>query len=108
MRWGPDAARGHVDLAGIGLGIGDELSNCVSGDGWIQYQNLRLMTETRDWCYVADEIEIEFFVERRVDGIRCSDEKECVAIGGRTGDNFGGDIGASSGPVLDDDWPAKA
>ena len=60
--------------------------------------------DARDRRDVADEIEIELLVERRVDGIRRTDQEKRIAIGGRTNDRFGGDIGACARPVLDDEW----
>ena len=68
---------------------------------------MRLADDARDRRDVADEIEIELFVQRRVDRVRRSDQEERVAIGGRTHDRLGGDIAAGTRPVLDDEWLAE-
>ena len=63
--------------------------------------------DARDRRDVADEIEIELVVERRVDRVRRTDQKECIAVGGRTHDRLGADIAAGARPVLDDEWLAE-
>ena len=54
-----------------------------------------------------DDIEIELFVERRVDRVCRGDQEERVAVGRRAHDRLGGDIAAGTRPVLDDEWLAK-
>src|SRR6266852_5309560 len=56
---------------------------------------------------VADKIEIEPFVERRVDRIRCANHEERMAVGRRTHDRLGCDIGPRARPVVDDEWLAE-
>ena len=56
---------------------------------------------------VADEIEIEVVVERRVDGGGRVGPKQRIAVGGSTHDGLGGDIAGGAGPVLDDEWLAE-
>ena len=63
--------------------------------------------DARDRRDVADEIEIELVVERRVDRVRRADQEERVAIRGRTHDRLGGDIAAGARPVLDDELLAE-
>ena len=52
---------------------------------------------------VVDEIEIQLFVERRIDRVRRHDQEQSVAIGWRTHDCFGGNVAAGSRTVLDDE-----
>ena len=61
----------------------------------------------RDRRDVADEIEIELVVKRRVDRVRGADQKKRVAVRGRPHDRLGGDIAAGSRPVLNDEWLAE-
>ena len=46
---------------------------------------------------VANEVEIEFLVERRVDCIGRADQQERVAVGRRAHDRLGRDIAAPPG-----------
>ena len=66
---GPVAGRRHVDLARIGLGVGDELRNRFYWNRWIHQHYEWLANDARDRRDVADEIETEFVVERRVDRV---------------------------------------
>src|SRR5262245_5584795 len=56
---------------------------------------------------VADEIEIELVVERRIDRVGRSDQEERVAVCRRAHDRFGTNIAARARPVLDDEWLAQ-
>jgi hypothetical protein len=53
---------------------------------------------------VANEIEIEPFIECRVDGVRHADEEQRVSIRGRSCDRLGADIRTRSRSVLDNEW----
>ena len=55
----PVAGRRHVDLARIGLGIGDELGNRLGRNGRIDHHDKGRAADARDRRDVADEIEIE-------------------------------------------------
>src|SRR5258705_11450384 len=59
------------------------------------------------WREIADEIEIEFVVKRRVDSIRRGNHEERVAVRRRIHDRLGADVAAGPGPVLDDELLAK-
>src|SRR6516165_11779050 len=73
MARGTDAARRHADFARIGLGIVDELGNRRGWNRWIDHHDIRGAANARDRRYVADEIEIELIVERRVHRVRQPD-----------------------------------
>src|SRR5215813_1833749 len=102
MARGTDAARRPADLARIGLGIGDEVGSRLGWNRWMHHDNLGKADDARDGRDVADKIEVELFVERRIDRVCRSDQEERVAIRGRTHDRLSADIGASSRPILDD------
>jgi hypothetical protein len=89
---GSAATRGHVDLARISFGVGDELGNGLGRNQCIHDHDTGLAADARDRRDVAKEIVIELIVERRVDYVWCTDEEERVAVGGRAHDGFGGDI----------------
>ena len=61
----------------------------------------------RDRRDVADEIEIELVVERRVDRVVELTSEQRIAVRRRAHDRLGGDIAASTRPVLDDEWLAE-
>jgi len=68
---------------------------------WVDQDDQRHPEQSRDRCDVADEIEIQLLVERRVDRVRSNAGEKRVAVRGRTYNGLGGDIAASTGPVLD-------
>src|SRR5262249_44482908 len=102
------AARRKIDLAWIGFGVGNELRNGLGGKGRINHHYKRNAEEARDWRDVADEVEIELVVERRIDCVRRSGPQQRIAVGRRTNDRFGADIGAPARTVLNDEWLAQA
>jgi hypothetical protein len=57
----------------------------------------------RDRRYFADEIEIELVVERRIHRVRHADKQERIAVRRCPHDCLGGDIAASTRPVVDDE-----
>src|SRR5262249_29106140 len=81
--------------------------NRLGWNRWMDHHNLGKADDARDGRDVADKIEIELFVERRIDRVcRCDQEKR-VAIRGRTHDRLGADVGAATRPVVDDELLAK-
>jgi hypothetical protein len=101
------AGRGHVDLAGIGFGIGDEFGDGLGRERRAGHHDERIAPDGADRRYVTDEIERQMRIERRVDQIRRGDEKQRVAVGRRAGDRLRGDVGAGAGTVLDDEILAE-
>src|SRR5438477_11654993 len=71
---GSNAGRRHIDLAWIGLGIGDELGNGLCGKRWMHRHDVWDTADTGDWSDVTDKIEVELLVERRVDRVIRSEE----------------------------------
>src|SRR5262249_21190735 len=61
------------------------------------------MKNPRDRGYMADEIEIEFLVQRDVDCIRRSRQEERIAVRCRAHDRLGGDVAAGAWPVLNNE-----
>jgi hypothetical protein len=49
---------------------------------WIDHHHQRGDADAGDGCDVADKIELEILVERRVDCVRRIDKQERVAVGG--------------------------
>jgi hypothetical protein len=97
----------HVDLARIGLGVGNELRDRRCGNRRIDLQHQRSTNDAGDRRYVADEIETEIFIKRHVDGVRKRGQQQRVAVRRRLSDKFGGDVAARAGPVLDDELLAE-
>src|SRR5262245_30188751 len=65
--------------------------------------DVRHVVQGRDRRDVADEIEIELVVERRVDRVKSTDQEQRVAVGRGTHDRLSGDIAAGARTVLDDE-----
>ena len=63
--------------------------------------------DARDRSDVADEIEVELVVERRVDRVRRADQEERIAVRRRAHDRLGADIAAGTRAVFDDEWLAE-
>src|SRR6266702_6853218 len=61
-----------------------------------------------DRRYIADEIEIEVVIERRVDGVRRTRQQKRIAVRAGTRDRFGGEIAAGTRPGLDDELLTKS
>src|SRR6516165_2613757 len=101
------AARRKIDHAWIGLGIGNELGDRLCRKRWIYQHDKGHADDARDRRDVADEVEIELVVERRVDRVRRRGQQQRIAVGWRTNDRFGTDIGAPARTVLNDEWLAK-
>ena len=95
------AARGHVDLAGIGLGVGDELGNGFGRQRRRHHHEERRVGNARDRREIADEIEAEVAVERGVEHVGQHRAEHRVAVGRRARGGFGADVARKSRPVLD-------
>src|SRR5262245_57426282 len=100
MRHGPATGRSHVDLAGIGLGVGDELRDRLGWTRSIEHHDIKGAANARHWRYRAKEIEIELFVERLVHRVRQGDKQERVSVRRCTHDTFGADVAAGARSVL--------
>ena len=94
---------GHVDLARIGLGVGDELGNRLDRNRWIDHHDEGSAVDTRDRHDVADEIEAKIVVESRIERVGRCNLQERVAIGKRPDYRFSGEICAGTRSVLDDE-----
>jgi len=102
MNRASNAGCGHVDLAGIGLGIGNEFRDSFGRKGWIDLHDERRTGDASNRRRVANEIEFEIVVERCVNGVRRRGHKKCVAIWTRPYDHFSGEIRAGARLVFDD------
>jgi len=80
MGHGADARRRHVDFAGSGLGVGDELGNRAGRNRRVHHHNVGTSEDARDRRDVADEIEVELIVERRVGRVGAPDHEQRVAV----------------------------
>src|SRR6516225_8145486 len=107
MGGGSNTARRHIELAGIGLGISDELGNRFCWNREIRHHELGHASDACDRRDVTVEIETKLLVQRRVDRVCPSDQEDRVAIWGRTNDRFGSDILATAGSVIDHEWLAE-
>jgi hypothetical protein len=102
-----DAGRCHRDFARIGFGEVYQLGNAFGRDRRAPQQDLRLTGHACDGSDVAKKCEFEFAVERRVDRARGADHQERVAIRRGIHDGLGGDIGACTRPVFNDERLAE-
>jgi hypothetical protein len=59
VAWAPGAGRAKIELARIGLGVGDEFRNCLGWKSQIDHHDQGGLGNARDRRDVANEIEIE-------------------------------------------------
>src|SRR5262245_13629261 len=107
MRRCSDAGRSQIDLARVRLGIGSELGNCFGGNGWIYHHDQREANDASDWRNVAEELEVELVVKRRVDRVRRAHQEKCVAVRSCVHDRLGADVGAATRAVFYDELLAE-
>src|SRR5437867_11905958 len=103
MGYAPSSSGAHVELAWIGFSVSYELRDRFSRNGWNDHHKLGTTGNAGDRRDVADEIEIELFVERRISRVRKTNQEKRVAIRGRIHDGLGGDVGTRDGRVPDDE-----
>src|SRR5262245_39836455 len=72
MGWASAASRRHVDSARIGFGIADEFGNSPGRNQWIHHHDVWRTDDARDRRDVANEIEVELFIEMRSSGLIAS------------------------------------
>jgi hypothetical protein len=63
MRPGSVAGGRHVELAGIGLGVGDEFGDRLRRKRWMHLHAVILVADARDRRDVADKILFDHLVE---------------------------------------------
>ena len=102
-----DAGRRHVDLARIGLGIGDEFGDRLGRKRRIHHHHIGIAADAGDRRDVAEEIEVQLFVERCIDRVGDADQQEHVPVGRRFDDGLRGEIAAGARPVLHDEGLAE-
>ena len=97
------AARRHVDLAGIGFRIGDELGHGLRRKRRMNLHHQRNAADQRHRHGVAHEAEAEIVEQRRIDAVRRHAEQQRVTVRRRAHDRFGCDVSARARPVVDHD-----
>src|SRR5262245_4482966 len=71
------------------------------------HHDIEFAANARNRHDVAEKIEIELVVERRVDGGSRTDRKERIAIWRRPHDGLGSNIATAAWPIFDDEWLAE-
>src|SRR5262245_2725790 len=107
MGWASVAARAHADLAGIGLGIGNELWNGGNGKRWVHLHHMGQADNASARRNITDKIVIELFVERCVDRGSTADHEERVAICRGAYDGLNTDIATASRTVRNEELLAE-
>ena len=80
--------------------VGDELAERRGWKSGVDHEHHGETNHPRDRCDIADEIEIEFLVERRIDGVGRDDGQQRVAVGRGAHHRLGGNIAAGAGPAF--------
>jgi hypothetical protein len=83
------------------LGIGDELRNGLGRERGIDHHEKGDNADTRNGRNIADEIEVEIVVNRRIDGVRRCHEEKSVSVRRCTHDDFSADIAAGAWSIVD-------
>src|SRR5215813_272764 len=107
MGGGSDTTRRHGELAGIALGIGNELGDRPRWNREVRYHDVVHTGDASNRRDVAAEIETKLFVQRSTDRVYRSDEEERIAVRERAHDRLGGDIAARARSVFDNELFAE-
>src|SRR5215468_7769308 len=99
--------RAHVDLARATFGIGDKLWDGFGGERRMHHHHVGDDNNAGDRRDVADEIEVEFVIECRVERVEGTDYEQGVAVCRRAHDRLGCDVAAGSRTVVDDERLTK-
>src|SRR5258708_3697122 len=108
MRCASYAACSHVDLSGIGLGVGDKFANCCNRYRRMNFHHAARAPDACNLDDVADEIEFEIVVQCGVPGVRRRNFKQGVAVWWRPHDRLGGEIATTAWLIHDDELLTKA
>src|SRR5205823_5061023 len=77
------------------LRVGNQFGNGLGWNRWMHKNNHRHANDACDGCDIADEVEIELLVERRVYGVWEGGQKQSMSVRRRVDDGFGADVTAS-------------
>src|SRR5262249_20268591 len=87
--------------------MGDELGHRLGWDRWMHHHHNGLAGDGRNRSDVTDEIVFKIVIERRVDRATLSEKEQRIAVRRGTHDRLGGDSGARTRAVLDNEGLAK-
>src|ERR1700726_2785723 len=103
----PMPADAMLIIPGLAFSVSNKLGDGGGRDRWIDLHHERPAHEAGDWCYVANKIEIERFIERRIDRVRHTDQEERIAICRRFCDRLGANVGTRARSILNDERLTK-
>jgi hypothetical protein len=104
VRRGADAGGAVAQLAGIRLGVGDELGDVAGGNRRMHRQHVGRDADQADVRHVGDRVVAKLLVERGADAVRADiAQHQRVPVGRRLRDQLRCDRAAGAGLVLDDD-----
>jgi len=95
------AAGAHIDFAGVGLGIGDELGRRCGRHRRVHQHDQRRADRDRHRRQVDGEPETDIGVERLVHRVARIGHEQRVTVGRRAHGELGGDVGGAARTVLD-------
>ncbi len=96
-----DAGRAEIHLAGIRLGVTDQLRNVARREIEVGGEGERRMRDHRHRSEVSSGIVLEIAIHRRAHGQRRGRYQQRMSVGRRGGDEFGADGAPGAGAVLD-------
>ena len=102
MRRAAVAGGAEIDLARIGLGVGDELGRGLDRKRRRDLEHRGRLHDAGDRHHARHVIEVQMRIERGVDGVRRGDQKQRVAVSFGMDRRLGGDVAAGAVAVLDD------
>jgi hypothetical protein len=103
----PLPGRSHVDLAGVGLAVGDEFAHGLGRELGGGLHHIRHPRDAGDGRDVAQEVERQTLVKGRIDAIGGVDQQDRVAVGRGVHHHLGADVVAGAGPVVDHELLAE-
>src|SRR5262249_36813079 len=102
-----DARRCKGERSWIAFCVCDQVWNRLSRNRGVYRQDRSGAADARDRGHVADEIEIELLVERRIDRAARTDHEERVAVRRCLHHRLGADVAAGARPVVDEELLTK-
>src|SRR5262245_3101840 len=96
------AGRSHIDLVWVGPCVGNKVREGLGWNRGINLDNKRHATDARDRYDIPQEVEFEILMQRRIDRVRWTSQKQCVTVRRRVHDRLSANIAAGTWPVLDD------
>jgi hypothetical protein len=108
MRRAADAGRRHQELAGIGLGIGDQLRDRPDRKRRPHHHDTGAVHHSGDRRDVTKHVEAQVRIEPGAEGVHRGDHEQRMAVCRGADHRFGRKVAAGAGSIFHDEWLPQA